>query len=115
MEQTILNPYVEALITQLVRDNEALDKTKFSLSIPVDYQERVFNERGLVKSYLETLGYTVQETGLPADWSNGWELNYNRSLDVQPVPEDMSSANKNRSLYKRGAETYLNYRIWVSK
>lgn len=110
-----MNPFVEALVTQLVRDNEALGKHKFPLVIPVDYLERVFNERELIKAYLEEQGYTVQEVGLPADWANGWELNYNRSLDEQPVPDDMSIAGKNRTLYKRGTETYLNYRIWVSK
>lgn len=110
-----MNKYVEALVTQLVRDNEALGKLEFSLVIPEDYKERVYNERAEVKALLTTLGYDVKESGLPEDWANGWELANTRNMDPQGIPADMGIEGKNRTLYKRGVDNYTTYRIWVTK
>lgn len=111
----MMNKYVEALITQLVRDNEGLGKKEFSLVIPNDYKERVFNDREDVKHLLATLGYQVKESGLPEDWANGWELSNTRNMDPQGIPADMGIEGKNRTLYKRGVDNYTTYRLWVTK
>lgn len=110
-----MNKYVEALVTQLVRDNEAKGKLEFPLVIPDDYKERVYNERAGVKHLLTTLGYDVKESGLPDDWANGWELANTRNMDPQGIPADMGIEGKNRTLYKRGVDNYTTYRIWVTK
>lgn len=106
--------YVEALVKQLVRDgiNEGLNS--FSLNIPSDYKGRVFQQRAEVVALIEGLGYKVTESGLPDDWSNGWELAPIRQMDPQGIPDDMVNNNKNRRLYKRGTVTPLNYKLWVS-
>ena len=57
----MMNKYVEALITQLVRDNEGLGKKEFSLVIPNDYKGRVFNDREDVKHLLTTRYYSCSK------------------------------------------------------
>ena len=86
-----LNPYVRALVIQLINDNIAEGKEEFPLVIPVDYKERVYNQRELVKKLISSLGYLYSESGLPDDWANGWELTSNRHLQdpTDIIPDDM--------------------------
>ena len=110
-----LNPYVRALVIQLINDNIAEGKEEFPLVIPVDYKERVYNQRELVKKLISSLGYLYSESGLPDDWANGWELTSNRHLQdpTDIIPDDMLIEGKNRIFFKRGAESNLTYKLWV--
>lgn len=110
-----LNPYVRALVIQLINDNIAEGKEEFPLVIPVDYKERVYNQRELVKKLISSLGYLYSESGLPDDWANGWELTSNRHLQdpTDIIPDDMLIEGKNRIFFKRGTESSLTYKLWV--
>lgn len=110
-----LNPYVRALVIQLINDNIAEGKEEFPLVIPVDYKERVYNQRELVKKLISSLGYLYSESGLPDDWANGWELTSNRHLQdpTDIIPDDMLIEGKNRIFFKRGTESNLTYKLWV--
>ena len=110
-----LNPYVRALVIQLINDNIAEGKEEFPLVIPVDYKERVYNQRELVKKLISSLGYLYSESGLPDDWANGWELTSNRHLQdpTDIIPDDMLIEGKNRIFFKQGTESNLTYKLWV--
>lgn len=108
-----IDPYVEALVTQLIKDNLADNKLDFPLVIPDDYKQKVFDQRELVKELIVSKGYQYTESGLPEDWANGWELGNSRSTPQDPIPDDMLFNNKVHHLYKRGSDTAKNYRIWV--
>lgn len=108
-----INPYVKALVVQLIKDNLAEDRLDFPLVIPDDYKQRVFDQREQVKQLIIGMGYQYAESGLPKDWANGWELTQSRSTEQDPIPDDMLINDKTRAHYKRGSDSYLNYHLWV--
>lgn len=112
-----LNREVAAVVTQLFNDAVENETEKFELVIPNNLKSIFYTQKEKVFAYIaekyKDLDPKFKTSELGAGWYNGWNLSKVRQETNGDVPDELIGV-RNRKYVKRGFETPLNYRVWVT-